>query len=597
MQSSNSKDAKDSKNYTIINVSEQYVRKVNIGKFGVCEIPGKINVDIQKIDKNIFLKTKYKEWLWLQNKKKYIIESENTIRNMWLCKIISFEDMTELIDEEKESINEEDKESINEEDKESIEIVKIVYGRCIKSMTMLDKIYRKYIYKHKFRSNDIVAIKSVAGSGKTTTLLELAKTHKKKRILYIAFNKSLITEIRSKIREQKIKNLFPVTFDALMRDVYIAKKHDEPDIFDLKPQTLPNAVEWFKNKPYKIKDYYVKNYLKFCNQTQYSDIKEYSKKNLGGEKKLLTNMWSLSLKDELITFDTIRKLVEINHWCKGYIDANYDMIFIDESQDFDNIMLKILLEDTTIPKVFVGDPRQAIYEWKGCINAFDKLPESALTMEFYSTFRVGNPACDQISQKFDNCHMISSSINDTRLILNDEDNSIKIKDMLETNKYVYLFRSWKNLLQNAQHIKNIWIYNYDAQVEFIKKLHNKLMISKLDEEELNDFADDLPKFLLKLSLEELEKLIKDIQKNIVSKNDAHVEMYTIHSYKGLESDYVRIFNDIDIKNEKNLYYVALTRGKKYIILDTALITNNYTNDNKKQLYMGNFVIKDGAIIL
>jgi hypothetical protein len=65
-----------------------------------------------------------------------------------------------------------------------------------------------------------------------------------------------------------------------------------------------------------------------------------------------------------------------------------------------------------------------------------------------------------------------------------------------------------------------------------------------------------------------EKLINDIEKNLVTKKDCAVEFYTIHSYKGLEDDIIRIFNDIDIKNEQNLYYVALTRGRKRIILDT-----------------------------
>jgi uncharacterized protein YpbB len=47
-------------------------------------------------------------------------------------------------------------------------------------------------------------------------------------------------------------------------------------------------------------------------------------------------------------------------------------------------------------------------------------------------------------------------------------------------------------------------------------------------------------------------------------------MYTIHSYKGLEDDIIKIYNDIDIEKEQNLYYVALTRGKKNIILDTSI---------------------------
>ena len=104
----------------------------------------------------------------------------------------------------------------------------------------------------------------------------------------------------------------------------------------------------------------------------------------------------------------------------------------------------------------------------------------------------------------------------------------------------------------------------------------------MDEEELNDFSDDLPKFLLKLSLEDLEKLINSIQENLVKKEDSMVDLYTIHSYKGLESNIIRIYNDIDIKNEHNIYYVALTRGKKEIILDTMVIHYETEVATKKQ---------------
>ena len=561
----------------IINVEEQYIRKVKIGKFGICEIPenDEIIKIIQEYKNNIFLYTKYKQILWLKNKKTFIIESENKIRNMWLCKIISVDIFLEI-----SKIN-----LVSEKDieiqklKEDIEEVHVIYARCVNSMNFLDKVYRDYVYRHKFNKNDILAIKSVAGSGKTTTLLELSKIHKDKKILYIAFNKSLILEIKDKIKNNGIKNLFPVTFDALVRDIYINKTDITPDIVDLKPQTLPYIIEWFVKKPYRIKNYYISNFRKFCNQTKFDKVSEFCKKTLGGEKKLLETMWKKVLSNELITFDSIRKMVEINHMCKDYIDNKYDMIFIDESQDFDNTMLKIILEDTTIPKVFVGDPKQAIYEWKGSINAFDKLPSNTLTLEFYSTFRVGSPACDEIRNKFENCWMISKSTNNTIL----ENNIIPIE------KYVYLFRNWKNLLRSAEHNKNIWIHNYESQIEYIKKLHARLQISNLDEDELDEFSDDLPKFLLKMPIEELEKLINNIQKNIVNKDESEVDMYTIHSYKGLEDDIIRIYNDIDIKKESNLYYVALTRGKKKIILDTCNIHYN-ENDSKKQVNISDYAI-------
>jgi hypothetical protein len=578
----------------IIDWSNKYIRKVNIGKFAICEVPynnennnnnPKNNDDLDNENKerilsastedNIIIKTMYNEYLLLKNKKIFKIESEGVVRDMYLTKIINYEELIKINDSISSIIKHED-------GKPSIVIVPIIYARCVDSMTFLDKIYRDYLYKHKFSKGDIIAVKSVAGSGKTTTLLELSKIHSTKKILYIAFNKSLITEVREKITSNKITNLIPYTFDALMRDVFIAKtKLEDVDIVDLKPQNLPDVVEWFEKKPYKLKNYFIKNFSKFCNQTKYSDIKIFSEKVLGGDKNLLNTIWQKATSYKLITFDSIRKLVEINHWAKNYLDKKYDMIFIDESQDFDSTMLKILLEDTTIPKLFVGDTRQAIYEWKGSINAFEKLPSNSLILEFYSTFRVGNPACNDIREKFDNCWMISRSNNTTTIRY----------DVIPTTNYVYLFRSWKSLILTAQNLPNIWINNFESQINYIKSLHTRLQSGYLGEDDLDEYSDDLPKFLLKLSAEELEKLITNMEKNIVNKKDCAIELYTIHTYKGLESDYVRIYNDIDTKNEKNLHYVALTRGIREIIIDTKIPMYDDATSGKKQTS----ILKHGMI--
>ena len=521
----------------------------------------------------------YNEYLNIKNKKIFKIESENVVRDMYLGKVISYEELMKTSNLSIQIVN-------HQLNKPNIEIVPVIYARCFHSMTFLDKIYRDYLYKHKFMKNDIIAVKSVAGSGKTTTLLELSKIHSSKKILYIAFNKSLITEVRDKISAQKISNLIPYTFDALMRDVFISKTNlEDIDIIDLKPQSLPDVVEWFEKKPYKLKNYFIKNFNKFCNQTKYSNMKTYCEKVLGGDKNLLNTMWQKTLSYKLITFDSIRKLVEINHWSKDYLDKKYDMIFIDESQDFDSTMLKILLEDTTIPKLFVGDTRQAIYEWKGSINAFDKLPSNSLILEFYSTFRVGNPACDEIREKFDNCWMISKSNNITHIRY----------DVVPTEKYVYLFRNWRGLILSAQNLQNIWINNFESQMNYIKSLHSKLQNGYLESDELDEFSDDLPKFLLKLSAEELEKLITNMEKNIVNKKDCSIELYTIHTYKGLESDIVRIYNDIDTQNEKNLHYVALTRGIREIIIDTKIPVYDETNSGKKQTSVLKYGVKTSKL--
>lgn len=583
----------------LLNVEGYYIRRCKIGRFGICEIP---NIELSNLvlefNNPIFFYTGFKEWIFLKNKTNFIIESEGKKRNAWLCKILSFDDA--LMDCVRDTMNEGMKQKYKDDNLESIPLVNVIYGRCNASMTFLDEVYRNYIYRHKFFSNtnttnanEIIAIKSVAGSGKTTTLLELSKRHKNKKILYIAFNKSLISEIKDKISKQGIKNLKPCTFDSLMRDTFIAKTGIVPEIVEVKPQTLGYLMDFFDGKPYRVKNYYSKNYISFCNQSRINNMREYCIKILGNEKHLLEKMWDKTIKNELFTFDSLRKINQINHNCKGYIDANYDMIFIDESQDFDSIMLNILLEDTTIPKLFVGDPNQAIYEWRGCINAFDKLPvERTLTLEFYSTFRVGEPACSEIASKFDKCWMISKSNNETFIEIDGE--------IMEGEKYVYLFRNWRNLLRSAQNIPKIWINNYTQQVQFIKKLHEKLQFSKLSEEEMNEFSDDLPKFLLKMSVKDLEKLLNDIDTNIVSRDKCEVELFTIHTYKGLESEIVRIFNDIDLKKEINLHYVALTRGMKRIIIDKLNRVDgleNVTDDGSGKKDMSLFSYGVNCIIL
>jgi superfamily I DNA/RNA helicase len=157
--------------------------------------------------------------------------------------------------------------------------------------------------------------------------------------------------------------------------------------------------------------------------------------------------------------------------------------------------------------------------------------------------------------------MISKSIHNTVLI--HDINSIK------DEKYTYLCRSWRHLFGLAQTMKDIWICNYEEQMDKIRKLHNILSTfdSNIDDEE---FSDDLPVFLRSITKDALEKIISTIEENITSKVDAKVKFYTIHAYKGLEDDNVRIANDNDEFEDvegNNLYYVALTRGLKYIVED------------------------------
>ena len=350
------------------------------------------------------------------------------------------------------------------------------------------------------------------------------------------------------------------TFDALMRKIYLDVVPNINLQF-LKPGDIHKICPFLKNKNWSFKKKLIDILEDYCNNIDILSMEDYlkSKRNVIYEeqRKLLLETWKLIEDNKFQTFSTIRKLVLVKHYCKEILNNIYDAIFIDEAQDFDKLMLKILLDDTYITKVFVGDTKQAIYEWRGCINAFELLPSTTLNIDFYSTFRVGSSACNYISSQIKNLYIFSKSENNTII------NNYSALD----NSYVYLFRGWKKLLLTAQDTPNIWINNYDKKKQYIEKFCEKTSKWGISREEIQQAEDDLPNFLIKLSLAEVQCLLTKIEGNLVEKSKANIEFHTIHSYKGLENDTVRIYNDINIQGEQNLYYVALTRGMKNLIID------------------------------
>jgi len=527
-----------------------YSRHVLIGSYVVCESRNLESV-IPSLKNNVFFFTGF-SWIYLENKNVHELLVEGIKKRVFIGTEFSFEDLLEntclktcLTDAciSRLSLL-----------KGSLLTVDVCHARCKESMYLLDDLHRAYIQDHSYSQGDVIVVKAGAGSGKTTTQLRLAARFSEKRILYLAFNKSLVQEIEGKLSSRGITNMTTLTFDALLRRAYIKVKGVPPEVSDLKPQTITGLVPWLQGKSRKLKSYYCKQFSKFCSDVNYVDMVSFCKGTLGKEVKILEELWQKVLNGSLITFDAIRKLSFIGHWFKQSIDREYDMIFVDEIQDFDMAMLRMLLDDTTLPKLFVGDPRQSIYQWRGCINAFEYMPKNALTVEFYSTFRVGEPALSQICSRFKDCYMISKASHSTHFGTIDGG-----------NKYVYLFRSWRQLLTTARETTGMWIYGFEQKIVQMRNLHEKLQgIKDVDDME---FEDDLPSFLLSMSSDELNELICDIARNIVSKEESRIKFYTVHSYKGMEDDIIRVASDVSLDDDPNLYYVALTRCLKKVTLD------------------------------
>jgi hypothetical protein len=181
----------------VINVEKQYFTKIKIGNYYICETPKygsyqyiKNTFDdiIGSIKNNIFLYTGCSKWFKLINRIVYTIKIDKIDKNIWFCESCDFNyviDNTFL----KYCINQNGINYFNSITKQ-IPKINIINAKCNKSMMLLDDIHRSYINNPKLLNNNIISIKSVAGSGKTTTLINLAQTHFNKKILYLAYNKS-----------------------------------------------------------------------------------------------------------------------------------------------------------------------------------------------------------------------------------------------------------------------------------------------------------------------------------------------------------------------------------------------------------------------
>ena len=547
----------------IFHVQRQFIRKVRVGNFAICEVPyDKWTAAIKAVQNHVFLYTGCEEWILLSDRNVYYLEIPAfKQRHVWIGKVLSFDEVWSmclqhvLTDQGAESLR-------TTTSIKHISCVDIVYARCKASMFMLDAIHREYVYKHSFENGDVVAVKSVAGSGKTTTLLELAKIRSTDRILYLTFNKRLQTEVEKKVRDRQQANLHPKTFDALIFQLFYKVNGVMPNIQFVTPQTLGTILPSCQDGDFAVRKRLVQLFDEFCGQHSHSSPLEFCRAtNASAELSgHVQTLWRKCTSLQVVTFNSMRKMSQVNRWFQC-LNTEYDMIMIDEVQDFDSQMLHMLMCDTQSAKLLVGDPRQAIYTWRqGHVNAFEHLPHHALVVEFYSTFRVGEPACEQIRNKFEDCWMVSKSTHESTL---SHDTTL-----LDGRKYTYLFRSWRHLLQTAANTPCVWINDYSRKIKAIRKDHASLHHRRNLNLKNDIFDDDLPRFLTELGGDDLEAMLLKIEENVVPEADCICKMYTIHAFKGLEDECVRLHEDVHLyqSNDKlNLYYVALTRGTQYIV--------------------------------
>ncbi|ANA49294.1 putative DNA helicase [Pseudomonas phage phiPMW] len=486
-------------------------------------------------------------------------------------------------------------------------------------------------------------VAAAAGASKTTTLTFIAEALVEQG-LFLTFNKALAVEASGK---------FPSWVDCMTTHSLAYKSHGVPLQHKLKrpkgayrnvagtgteiakyfktgdfkyllkgeyePRKMKaggvgvairNTVNRFEQSADRTMDYHhvdISNCDSFLRRDE-NALRSFKYMVLGHAQKL----WDLRQNprvDVLCTHDTYLKLYQLS----GPDLSRYPVIYLDESQDTNAVVLDIFLQQQGKCKLFcVGDGYQNIYSWRGATNAMEKLdwPEASLT----KSFRFGQAIADVANMVLaDNGKLITDIKGFEQIesvVIDPSDITQEIMD----GKYAMLFRTNGALIMEAINLlergKKV---NLEIDVsDFTKLLESAVALAKGDmakvkHENLIQFENweemGIEAEVVKGELLRVYQLVENgtvyrvlrLLSNHENIADPDVILTTAHKSKGREFDVVVLAEDfpspwnadgewIGLQDgERNLLYVALTRAK-FILCYNVPVADMIDRHKRKDFY-------------
>lgn len=457
-----------------------------------------------------------------------------------------------------------------------------------------------------FKTVRVLKVNACAGSGKSSSLKMLANENKVKS-LYICFNKSVAVEAQETFPDHvECRTTHSLAYAEHGRQ--LAHKLNRPKGTYKNVAGTPSEIAKF----YKISDYvvnknttltaaaiasYARTALKrFEVSTEekftskilpYQDILTLKKahpdlnvKDFGlMVLKYARKLWLDRINPASVVLSTQDTYLKLWQLAKPVLD--YDIIYLDESQDSSPTVLDIVSRQTQSKICYVGDTHQSIYQFRGAVNAMEMITAPSLTLS--KSFRYGQKIADVANW------IIESDID----VKGTETINSVLTDQMVANKYTMIFRTNSALFQEAVELiaqgKSVCCA-VETRV-FIKKLESadalyKGIMKGVKHEDITPYSNWEEYLLAAKEEPELKRLARIVQKretrmfvealeSLTKKADADILLTTAHKSKGMEWENVIIANDFPIKpcrtdntntQELNLFYVACTRAIKQLQL-------------------------------
>jgi superfamily I DNA/RNA helicase len=441
-----------------------------------------------------------------------------------------------------------------------------------------------------------IVANAFAGTGKTTTAVGFAEHRPDKRMLYICLNRANAEEARSR---------FPSNVEALTTHQLAWRVMKSKVGHRINRRWKPMVVRDELRLPNPRMASVTMRILQAFWGTADRDIDERHAEEVRRERDLSAvdvmngvAYARLAWKRMLDQNDTLS--MPDDAYLKMYALTNpqlsYDSIIFDEAQDANPVTAQIVHAQQRSQLLCIGDRHQAIYQFRGSVNAMEQFAVGATMLSLSQTWRFGPKVAGLAN-----------------LLLSEfKGETIPIQGMGKDgawtpSRYATLARTNAHLFRIAAERRGEgvhWVggpqgYRLDQVMDTyhlwsrnLSEIKDPILRKFPSFDDYKNYADDAAdgeaRILCKIVEEythDVPELVNDIVRNAVpDEKDSSLVLTTAHKSKGLEWDSVQIAEDFEILadiedkladnpdaplpvQDINLLYVAVTRARQSLDLN------------------------------
>jgi len=444
-------------------------------------------------------------------------------------------------------------------------------------------------------SNSDISVEALAGTGKTTTLKFLAEAKPKSKGNYIAFNKSIVDEAKSKFpRNVVCSTAHGLAFRAIGRNYASRLNGNQRLSFNqvaewvgAKKYSFQSAISNHILEPAQVARYAQATVQNFCKSIDFQMSEAHVEMPLviasNTPLKLDFAMTILPLAEKIWNDVSLYEgFMRFSHdyylkmWQLARPTIGADYILFDEAQDADPVMLDVINSQSHSQLIYCGDQFQAIYEWRGATNAL-KLVNVDEHLWLTQSFRFGEAIASEANKfldmlespkKIKGLPSINSKVqgignpdailcrNNAGVIsalISEQQKGRDVAVIGRTQEFIEFAEACKRLMEGSRtgHPELAPFMSWQSVLEFVEEYPKEAQEIKTMVELINSYSPT--------------RLIAALNE-VVPEKQSDVVISTAHKAKGREWNSVKLHGDflhpadMDVEDLR-LAYVAITRAK------------------------------------